>query len=46
MHFNARQKAVKEEFIRLLNTWAPLWENILRVDDAFLNAYLRPSVVP
>lgn len=46
MTLNDRQQAIKEEFIRLRNSWAPQWESILRVDDAFLNAYLQLSVVP
>ena len=36
MTLNARQQALKEEFIKLRNTWAPQWESILCVDDAFL----------
>jgi alkylhydroperoxidase/carboxymuconolactone decarboxylase family protein YurZ len=46
MTLNDRQQAIKDEFIRLRNTWAPQWESILRIDDAFLNAYLQLSVVP
>jgi hypothetical protein len=46
MTLNDHQRAIKEEFIRLRNTWAPQWECILRVDDAFLDAYLQLSVVP
>jgi alkylhydroperoxidase/carboxymuconolactone decarboxylase family protein YurZ len=46
MTLTARQQAIKDEFIRLRNTWAPQWESILRMDCEFLNAYLRLSVVP
>lgn len=46
MTLNAQQQTLKEEFIRLRNTWAPQWESILRIDDAFLNTYLQLSVVP
>jgi alkylhydroperoxidase/carboxymuconolactone decarboxylase family protein YurZ len=41
-----RQRAIKEEFIRVRNTWAPQWESILRQDSDFLLAYLRLSAVP
>jgi alkylhydroperoxidase/carboxymuconolactone decarboxylase family protein YurZ len=46
MTLNAQQQALKDNFIRLRNTWAPQWESILRVDEAFLDAYLQLSVVP
>jgi len=42
----AHQQAIKEEFIRIRNTWAPQWESILRLDGDFLLAYLRLSSVP
>jgi len=41
-----RQRAIKEQFIRIRNTWAPQWESILRQDCEFLLAYLRLSAVP
>lgn len=46
MTLTSRQQAIKDDFIRLRNTWAPQWESILRVDDAFLDAYLQLSIVP
>ena len=46
MPLTARQQAIKDEFIRLRNTWAPQWESLLRMDCEFLNAYLQMSVVP
>jgi alkylhydroperoxidase/carboxymuconolactone decarboxylase family protein YurZ len=46
MTLTARQQAIKDEFIRLRNTWAPQWESLLRMDCEFLNAYLQLSVVP
>jgi len=46
MTLTARQQAIKDDFIRIRNTWAPQWESILRMDCEFLNAYLRLSAVP
>ena len=42
----ARQQSIKDDFIRIRNTWAPQWESILRMDCEFLNAYLHLSAVP
>jgi alkylhydroperoxidase/carboxymuconolactone decarboxylase family protein YurZ len=46
MTLTARQQAIKDDFIRIRNTWAPQWESILRMDCEFLNAYLQLSAVP
>jgi len=46
MTLTARQQAIKDDFIRIRNTWAPQWESILRMDCEFLNAYLHLSAVP
>jgi alkylhydroperoxidase/carboxymuconolactone decarboxylase family protein YurZ len=46
MTLTARQQSIKDEFIRVRNTWAPQWESILRMECEFLNAYLHPSAVP
>lgn len=46
MTLTAQQQAIKDNFIKLRNTWAPQWESILRVDEAFLDAYLQLSIVP
>jgi alkylhydroperoxidase/carboxymuconolactone decarboxylase family protein YurZ len=46
MMLTARQQAIKDDFIRIRNTWAPQWESILRMDCEFLNAYLHLSAVP
>ena len=46
MTLTARQQSIKDEFIRIRNTWAPQWESILRMDCEFLNAYLHLSAVP
>ncbi|MGF6995853.1 carboxymuconolactone decarboxylase family protein [Paraburkholderia sp. GAS32] len=46
MTLTARQKSIKDEFIRVRNTWAPQWESILRNDCDFLHAYLNLSAVP
>lgn len=46
MALTDRQQAIKDEFIRVRNTWAPQWESILRVDSEFLKAYLKLSAVP
>ena len=46
MTLTARQQSIKDDFIRIRNTWAPQWESILRMDCEFLNAYLHLSAVP
>jgi alkylhydroperoxidase/carboxymuconolactone decarboxylase family protein YurZ len=46
MTLTPRQQAIKDEFIRIRNTWAPPWESLLRMDCEFLNAYLHLSAVP
>src|SRR6202012_3463318 len=46
MTLTAKQQAIKDEFIRIRNTWAPQWESILRTDADFLHAYLNLSAVP
>ncbi|WP_158903643.1 carboxymuconolactone decarboxylase family protein [Burkholderia sp. L27(2015)] len=46
MTLTARQQAIKDDFIRIRNSWAAQWESILRMDCEFLNAYLRLSAVP
>lgn len=46
MTLTARQQSIKDDFIRIRNTWAPQWESILRLDCEFLNAYLHLSAVP
>jgi alkylhydroperoxidase/carboxymuconolactone decarboxylase family protein YurZ len=46
MTLTAKQQAIKDEFIRIRNTWAPQWESILRTDADFLRAYLDLSAVP
>ncbi|TDN63313.1 carboxymuconolactone decarboxylase family protein [Paraburkholderia sp. BL10I2N1] len=46
MALTVRQQAIKDEFIRVRNTWAPQWKSILRMDCEFLNAYLKLSAVP
>jgi alkylhydroperoxidase/carboxymuconolactone decarboxylase family protein YurZ len=46
MTLTARQQSIKDEFIRVRNTWAPQWESILRTDCDFLHAYLKLSAVP
>jgi hypothetical protein len=46
MTLTARQQSIKDEFIRVRNTWSPQWESILRMDCEFLNAYLHLSAVP
>jgi alkylhydroperoxidase/carboxymuconolactone decarboxylase family protein YurZ len=46
MTLTARQQAIKDDFIRIRNTWAPQWESILRMDCEFLSAYLQLSAVP
>jgi len=46
MALTARQKSIKDEFIRVRNTWAPQWESILRNDCDFLHSYLNLSAVP
>jgi alkylhydroperoxidase/carboxymuconolactone decarboxylase family protein YurZ len=45
MTLTARQQAIKDDFIRIRNSWAPQWESILRMDCEFLNAYLHLSAV-
>lgn len=46
MTLTTRQQSIKDEFIRVRNTWAPQWESILRNDCDFLHAYLKLSAVP
>jgi alkylhydroperoxidase/carboxymuconolactone decarboxylase family protein YurZ len=46
MTLTPRQQSIKDEFIRVRNTWAPQWESILRGDCDFLHAYLNLSAVP
>jgi alkylhydroperoxidase/carboxymuconolactone decarboxylase family protein YurZ len=46
MTLTARQQSIKDDFIRIRNTWASQWESILRMDCEFLNAYLHLSAVP
>jgi alkylhydroperoxidase/carboxymuconolactone decarboxylase family protein YurZ len=46
MTLTALQQSIKDEFIRVRNTWAPQWESILRNDCDFLRAYLNLSAVP
>jgi alkylhydroperoxidase/carboxymuconolactone decarboxylase family protein YurZ len=46
MTLTAKQQNIKDEFIRIRNTWAPQWESILRQDADFLRAYLDLSAVP
>lgn len=41
-----RQQDVKDEFIRIRGSWSAAWESILRLDPAFLEAYLHLSAVP
>ncbi|KAA1014217.1 carboxymuconolactone decarboxylase family protein [Paraburkholderia panacisoli] len=46
MTLTTRQQSIKDEFMRVRNTWAPQWESILRNDCEFLHAYLNLSAVP
>jgi hypothetical protein len=46
MALTAKQQSIKDEFIRVRNTWAPQWESILRAAPDFLLAYLKLSAVP
>ena len=41
-----RQRALREAFIGLRGYWAPFWEDLLRLDPAFFEAYLDFSGVP
>jgi alkylhydroperoxidase/carboxymuconolactone decarboxylase family protein YurZ len=40
------QQAIKDEFIRVRGGWADHWETTLRLDPAFMAAYLNFSAVP
>ena len=46
MQLTERQQQIKDDFIRIRQTWAPQWESILRLDCEFLDAYLHLSAVP
>ncbi|WP_083735966.1 carboxymuconolactone decarboxylase family protein [Mycobacterium sp. MS1601] len=46
MALTPHQQEVKDEFIRVRGTWSDLWESILRLDPAFLQAYTTFSSVP
>ena len=37
---------LKDEFVRLRGYWAPIWDDLLRLDPAFFAAYLNFSSVP
>jgi alkylhydroperoxidase/carboxymuconolactone decarboxylase family protein YurZ len=41
-----RRDQLKQEFIRLRGYWAPMWDDLLRLDPEFFAAYLNFSSVP
>ena len=43
---DARRAAIKKEFIRVRGYWHPLWDEPLRLDPGFFEAYLGFSSVP
>lgn len=46
MSLTQRQQEIKDEFIRVRGTWSDAWEDILRLDPAYLATYTRFSGVP
>ncbi|MEV0385719.1 carboxymuconolactone decarboxylase family protein [Nonomuraea sp. NPDC050643] len=46
MALTPHQQQIKDEFTRVRGTWGEPWESILRLDPAFLQAYLGLSAVP
>jgi alkylhydroperoxidase/carboxymuconolactone decarboxylase family protein YurZ len=45
-NLTTRQEELKAEFMKVRGTWSDAWESILRLDPAFLEAYLKFSAVP
>jgi len=41
-----REQQLKDEFIRARGYWAEVWEDVLRLDPDYFEAYLRFSSVP
>ena len=46
MSLGDRQRQLKDEFVRARDTWGAPWESTLRLDQDFLVAYLKFSIVP
>lgn len=44
--FTPRQQALKERFTKERGYWSPIWEDLLRSDEDFFEAYLNFSAVP
>jgi alkylhydroperoxidase/carboxymuconolactone decarboxylase family protein YurZ len=46
MTLTARQQEIKDEFIKVRDTWGDSWQAILELDPEFFAAYLKFSAVP